>query len=256
MIAMSIEQFSVWDEVDEFLTSTPSPDQIIAFHPSEAMQARLHQLVGKSLNGTLNARERAELDQHLALENFMRRLKIKASAKIEPRQYPIFRFWEAPSFEPIISWTILVDRFVTGFQNPMVRRVIGSKLTAFTSRDTFKDMREDISLKNAKVDDYYLKPHEFEALNFYKNFSFQIMNTDRLSGLDGTIYGMQICHVLPNFIVEWWEDGSEGWREMTNLARQTMAFLSKRLDRLETEFKDINQLHPPDHKIWTRLDEA
>ena len=78
---MSIERLSVWDEVDEFLTSTPSPQQILAFRPSEAMQSRLLDLVEKSRSGKLTAEERAELDQHLALENFMRRLKIKALAK-------------------------------------------------------------------------------------------------------------------------------------------------------------------------------
>jgi len=79
---MSIERLSVWDEVDEFLTSTPSPQQILAFRPSEAMQTRLQHLVERARAAALTADERAELDEHLALENFMRRLKIKALAKI------------------------------------------------------------------------------------------------------------------------------------------------------------------------------
>ena len=84
------------------------------------------------------------------------------------RKYPIFRFWEAPSFEPIVSWTILVDRRVIGLQNPMVRRVIGSKYTSFPSTDIFKAMREDISLQGAQIDEYNLKPHQFEALKLYQ----------------------------------------------------------------------------------------
>lgn len=32
---MAIERLAVWDEVDEFLTSTPTPEQILAFRPSE-----------------------------------------------------------------------------------------------------------------------------------------------------------------------------------------------------------------------------
>ncbi len=168
-------------------------------------------------------------------------------------QYPIFRFWEAPSFEPIVSWTILVDRFVVGLQHPMLRRVVGSKLTSFTSRDVFKDMREDISLPNAQIDDYYLKAHEFEALKLYRTFSFQLMSTDHI-GCDGTIYGIQICAVMPVFIAEWWETGPDGWREMTDWAAQMRLYLSDLIDRLAREFKDINQTYPPDYKIWRRVD--
>ncbi len=78
---MGIERVSVWDEVDEFLTSTPTPEQILAFRPSAAMQDRLRHLLDGNRSATLSADERAELDEHLALENFMRRLKIKALSR-------------------------------------------------------------------------------------------------------------------------------------------------------------------------------
>jgi hypothetical protein len=258
---MSIERLSVWDEVDEFLTSTPSPEQIIEFRPSEAMQARLQQLVEAKRNGTLTADGRAELDQHLAVENFMRRLKNKALAKIEPHQIPIFRFWYAPSFEPIIAWTILAegfvydptDRFFSKPEKTMVRRTIGGKYTSF-SRFASEELREDSSRKGVRVDNYCLKPHEFDSLNLYRKFSFQVITTDSLSGLDGYYFGMQMLWGMETFQIEWWCEGPEGWREIIDWALQTTRFLSKRLDRLETEFKDINQLHPPDYKIWTRLD--
>jgi len=169
-------------------------------------------------------------------------------------KYPIFRLWEAPSFEPTISWTILVDRFATGYQNPLLRRVIGSKLTAFTSIDVFKDMQDDISQKNVRVDDYLLKPHEFDALGLYERFPFQIPRPDDYFGSDETIYGMQICSPLPVFIVKWWEDGPDGWREMTDWAYQKTLYLSWLIDRFSQDFKDINQTYPPDHKIWRSVD--
>ena len=79
---MAIQRLSVWDEVDEFLTSTPTPEQILAFRPSEEKQKRLQSLLKANREGRLTASEHAELDEHIALENFMRRLKVKALAKI------------------------------------------------------------------------------------------------------------------------------------------------------------------------------
>ena len=170
------------------------------------------------------------------------------------RQYPILRFWEIPSFEPMISWTILVDRGVAGHRNPMVRRIIGGKFTSIEVGDVFKTLREDMAIPNAKVDEYYLKPHEFEALNLYRQFPFQIMNTDGHIGLDGISYGMETCTITPFVKIEWWWTGPTGWSSIVDWAMKTMHYLSKRLDRFEMEIKDINQLHPPDYKIWTRLD--
>ncbi len=79
---MAIQRLSVWDEVDEFLTSTPTPEQILAFRPSETIQKRLQTLLDANRTDQLTTGERAELDEHMALENFMRRLKVKALAKI------------------------------------------------------------------------------------------------------------------------------------------------------------------------------
>lgn len=79
---MGVARVSVWDEVDEFLTSTPTPEQILAFRPSEVAQARLQYLLEANREGHLTADEQAELDQHLALDMFMSRLKVKALSKL------------------------------------------------------------------------------------------------------------------------------------------------------------------------------
>jgi hypothetical protein len=79
---MAIQRISVWDEVDEFLISTPTPEQILAFRPSEKTRNRLQMLLEANQEGRLTPSEHAELDEHMALENFMRRLKVKALAKI------------------------------------------------------------------------------------------------------------------------------------------------------------------------------
>jgi hypothetical protein len=43
---VAVKVFEIWHEVDEFLTSTPTPKQIPAFRPSAEAQERLR---GRSL---------------------------------------------------------------------------------------------------------------------------------------------------------------------------------------------------------------
>ena len=78
---MTAKILGMWNEVDEFLTSTPTPKQILEFRPSQPAQERLHNLLEASSSRTLTADEEAELNETMAIEQFMRRLKIKALAK-------------------------------------------------------------------------------------------------------------------------------------------------------------------------------
>lgn len=79
---MAVKVFGIWNEVDELLTSTPTPEQLVAFRPSPAAQERLHYLLDTNRRGILTADEEAELNEALAVENFMRRLKVRALAKV------------------------------------------------------------------------------------------------------------------------------------------------------------------------------
>jgi hypothetical protein len=51
-----VPSVSVQDEVLDFLVSTPTPQQIIGFHASEAAQLRLRYLLEANHNGTLTPR--------------------------------------------------------------------------------------------------------------------------------------------------------------------------------------------------------
>lgn len=79
---MAVTVFDIWNEVDEFLTSTPTPQQILAFRPSQAAQERLRFLLNANGNRPLTADEEAELSENLTVEQFIRRLKIRALAKV------------------------------------------------------------------------------------------------------------------------------------------------------------------------------
>lgn len=80
---MAIAQpIAAYDEVLDFLASTPTLEQIIAFRPSGATRERVRYLLDMNRAGTLTAEEEAELDQFEQVENLMRMLKIKAREKL------------------------------------------------------------------------------------------------------------------------------------------------------------------------------
>ena len=69
---MTIERmFSAQDEVFEFLPTQPTPEQIIAFRPSQPAQERMSYLLEVNRNGQLSSDELEELDEYLRLGRFM-----------------------------------------------------------------------------------------------------------------------------------------------------------------------------------------
>ena len=69
---------SIREEILTFLLSSPTPQQIVDFHASEAAQMRLRYLIDANRQGTLSAAERAELDEASAMNRFVTLLKAKA----------------------------------------------------------------------------------------------------------------------------------------------------------------------------------
>lgn len=74
-------QIALVDEVMEFLTSTPTPEQIIEFQPSEGLQQRASYLLEQNRQGEPTAEERRELKELSQLNHFMSMLKIRARKK-------------------------------------------------------------------------------------------------------------------------------------------------------------------------------
>jgi hypothetical protein len=69
---------TLFSEIIDFLASTPTPEDIIAFKPSERLEQRLSILLEKNRHDTLGAEERRELDEFLRMNHFMNMLKIRA----------------------------------------------------------------------------------------------------------------------------------------------------------------------------------
>jgi len=79
---MTVVPVPTYDEVLEFLLTSPSPAEIIAFHPSAEVQARVRYLL-EANREHLTAEEQAELEEYAQVEHLMRMLKIKAREKLD-----------------------------------------------------------------------------------------------------------------------------------------------------------------------------
>jgi len=73
----------MFDTILDFLTESPSPEQIVAYNPTEALQNRLSELLAKNKQVSLTLEEQEELEEYLRMNRFMNRLKIKARQKLK-----------------------------------------------------------------------------------------------------------------------------------------------------------------------------
>lgn len=73
---------TLFSEIIDFLASTPTPEDIIAFKPSGRLEQRLSDLLERNRQDTLTAEGRAELDEFLRMNHFMNMLKIRAREKL------------------------------------------------------------------------------------------------------------------------------------------------------------------------------
>lgn len=79
---IKITDASGYTEILDFLLESPTPEQIIEFRPSEALQERMSALLEANRNGIMTPEERAELDEFMKIEHLMRMLKARAHLKL------------------------------------------------------------------------------------------------------------------------------------------------------------------------------
>jgi hypothetical protein len=70
------------DEITDFLTSNPTPEEIIAFKPSEQLERRALDLLARNRENQLTPEEHAALQEFIQMEHFMTLLKAKARLKL------------------------------------------------------------------------------------------------------------------------------------------------------------------------------
>lgn len=72
----------LFDEILDFLASTPTPQAILEFRPSEQLQSRASSLLDKNRSGELTGDERHELDEFQRMNHFMTMLKARARQRL------------------------------------------------------------------------------------------------------------------------------------------------------------------------------
>ena len=75
-------QAKALEEVDRFFTGRPSPERIVAFHPSQWLTTRAYELVERKREGNLSDEECRELETYLAIEHRIRLAKAEAHHQI------------------------------------------------------------------------------------------------------------------------------------------------------------------------------
>lgn len=68
----------VYEEVIDFIAGGTTPQNVIAFRPSEDAQKRIEDLLWREKNGEILPSEKSELDLYLQLEHLMRLAKARA----------------------------------------------------------------------------------------------------------------------------------------------------------------------------------
>lgn len=67
----------IMEELADLLASSPSPDQLLSFRPSEAVQQRARELLAKQNDGSVDRQEQHELDQFAQAELLVRLIKAR-----------------------------------------------------------------------------------------------------------------------------------------------------------------------------------
>ncbi len=73
---------TLFDEILDFLASSPTAEQLIAYVPPAALQQRLSELLDKNRSSNLTETEQIELDEFLRMNRLMSRLKLKARKRL------------------------------------------------------------------------------------------------------------------------------------------------------------------------------
>ena len=65
-------------EIARFLANHPTPEEIVAFHPSAEVADRAYELIHTERDGSLTEEERQELESYVVIEYLMELVKLEA----------------------------------------------------------------------------------------------------------------------------------------------------------------------------------
>jgi hypothetical protein len=80
---MAVLQRTPYQDFAEFMTSSPTLEQIAHYRLSDESEARISYLLEANREGTITPEETDELDDYTRLEHIVRLVKIRAVAKLK-----------------------------------------------------------------------------------------------------------------------------------------------------------------------------
>lgn len=69
-------------EIAQFLAHHPTPEQIVAFHPSFEVAERAYTLIHREHDGLLTEEEHKELESYMMIEYLMELVKLEAQQEL------------------------------------------------------------------------------------------------------------------------------------------------------------------------------
>jgi hypothetical protein len=72
-------------EIIDFILENKSLGDIIEFHPSEAAQSRVEELIAKEQEGTLAEQDRLELENYIQFDHIVTLMKARAAQVLASR---------------------------------------------------------------------------------------------------------------------------------------------------------------------------
>jgi len=72
-----------YEEIIDFIAAGTSPNDVIAYQPSDMVKERVADLIYREKNNGLSPEEKSELDHYMQLEHLMRLAKARAHKYIE-----------------------------------------------------------------------------------------------------------------------------------------------------------------------------
>ncbi len=72
-------------EIARFLANHPTPEQIVAFHPSSEVAERAYELIQTEREDALTEEERQELESYVVIEYLMELVKLEAQRQLRPQ---------------------------------------------------------------------------------------------------------------------------------------------------------------------------
>jgi hypothetical protein len=80
---MAIRHITAYDEFVDFVTSSPTLEDVTSFRLSDMTEHHIRELLDKNRNQMLTADEQIELDEYIRVEHIIRMAKIRAYEKLD-----------------------------------------------------------------------------------------------------------------------------------------------------------------------------